>query len=348
LNCRAIAVKHFQNKPNTIPSIFERELRVRRFQFVPALILLIGIITQASAQDGKVSFAWKFEKDKSFFQEMTTRTTQSLKVSGMDVNQVQEQTFYFKWTPLKQDGDKWILEQSIEAVKMKIDIAGNPISFDSTQANAAAGTNTALSEFFKAMVGTKFTLTLNKQNKVEKVEGQAEFLKKLANANSQMEPILKKILSDEAMKQMADPTFGITPSEPKKKDETWQNKMTLNLGPIGTYENTYSFKYLGLDDKTKLDKIEVTTALTYKAPTEGGEGLPFKIKSATLKSDEKQTPGSILFNSATGRVESSESKIKLKGNLKIEIGGTETTVDLQQDQETIVKTSEKSFVAEKK
>ena len=90
---------------------------------------------------------------------------------------------------------------------MKIDIAGSPVSYDSTNEAAAGGTNTALSEFFKALKGSQFTLTIGKDCTVEKVEGREEFVKKLTSANKQLEQLLNKILGEEAMKQMADPTL---------------------------------------------------------------------------------------------------------------------------------------------
>ena len=302
------------------------------------------MVATVQAQEAK-TLAWKFEKDKSFYQEMYTKTVQSMKVMGQDVAQVQEQTFYFKWTPGKQEGDTITLKQTIEGVKMKIDIAGNPISFDSTTPTPTGGPSNALSEFFKALIGSEFTLTLNtKTNKVTKVDGRDDFIKKLGSANQQMEPLLKKILTDEALKQMADPTFGVTPDGPKKKDDTWTSTSILNLGPIGTYENKYTYKLVGTDEKTKAEKIEVTTEMTYKAPTGDDTGLPFKIKSADLKTKDKQTPGTILFDTVAGRLISSESKLKLSGTLTIELGNTSTTVELQQEQDTTVKTSDTSFI----
>ena len=72
-----------------------------------------------------------------------------------------------------KDGVKWEIKQQIEGIQMKIDIAGNPVSYDSTQENPASGANTALSEFFKGLKDAAFTLTLNtKTGKVEKVEGR--------------------------------------------------------------------------------------------------------------------------------------------------------------------------------
>ena len=307
---------------------------------LPVLVLMFSIAGLAQAQD-KTDLAWKFEKDKSFYQELTTKTTQAIKVMGQDVNQIQDQTFYFKWTPVKQDGDKWQIKQTIEGVKMRIDIAGNPISFDSTTPTATA--NTALSEFFKALIGAEFTLTLNKDMKVEKVEGRDEFLKKLSAANQQMEPLLKKILSDEALKQMADPTFGIMKKD-VKKDDKWPTEVKLDLGPIGSYLTTYNYTYKGKDTaKPELDRIDVTAAMVYTAPKDSDGSLPFKIVSADLKASDKSA-GAILFNSKLGRVESMDLNIKVNGTLNIEIGGQKTTVELNQDQTTSVKTGDKSFI----
>ena len=104
------------------------------------------------------------------------------------------------------------LEQEIVGVKMDIQIGGNPITFDSTKDSPAAN---PLSDFFKALVGSEFTLTVSPDFKVTKIEGRDEFLKKLVTANQQMEPMLKQILSDEALKQMADPAFSVVPNKPE-------------------------------------------------------------------------------------------------------------------------------------
>src|SRR5437762_3300279 len=47
----------------------------------------------------KAVIEWKFEKDKKIYQEMTTKTNQSMKVMGMEVTQTQEQTFDRKSRP---------------------------------------------------------------------------------------------------------------------------------------------------------------------------------------------------------------------------------------------------------
>ena len=105
--------------------------------------------------------------------------------------------------------------------------------------------------------------------KVIKVEGRDEFVKKLTQANQQMEGLLKQILSEDALKQMADPTFGIVPPKPSPRATPGPARPTLNLGPIGCYKGSTPTPYEGQDDKNKdLAKISSTTTLTYQPPTD--------------------------------------------------------------------------------
>jgi hypothetical protein len=290
-------------------------------------------------QGGKAELKWKFEAKKPFYQKMTTTTEQTMKVMNNDVKQTQKQTFYFSWTPVEQKGDTWTIKQKIEGVAMDIDIGGSKIQYDSTKESTATN---PLGEFFKALVGAEFTLTLDtKKMEVTKVEGREKFLADLVKANPQMKPLLDQILSEKALKEMAEPTFAVVPDKAVTKGDKWTKKSTLDMGPIGKYENTYTYTYEGKDPKdNKLDKIKVDTQLTYKEPGDvaGVGGLPFKIKSADLKSTKAS--GEVLFDESKGRVQSSKSEMELSGKLSIEIGGQTTTVDLSQTQKTDVETSD--------
>jgi hypothetical protein len=286
----------------------------------------------------KADIKWKFEKGKTFYQQLTTETTQDLKVMGQDVKQKQSQTFYFSWTPIDMKDDSWVLEQEIKGVKVDIDIGGNKIAYDSANPGS---TNTPLGEFFKALIGTKFKLTLDKDLKVTKVEGGKEFLDKLVSANQQMKPLLESILSDDALKQMADPTFRIAANKEVAPKDEWKYTSTLALGPIGKYETVYTYTYDGKEkDKEgkELAKISIKPKLTYTPPDAATpQGLPFKIKSAKLET--KEASGSALFDDKAGRVDSSNISLKLEGTLEIEINGQSTTVDLKQTQTSTMKTS---------
>jgi hypothetical protein len=318
---------------------------LQRNWYMPVvLVALLGLSAHGQDQDA-VKLEWIFEKDKPFYQEMHTKTKQTMKIMAMDnITQNQDQTFIFSWTPTQQDKDKnWIIKQKIVGVKMDIEIGGNKINYDSTSPSASTSNN-PLADFFKALEGSEFTLTLSPDMKVTKIEGRDEFVQRLAKANPQMEPLLKTILGDDALKQMADPAFASVPSKPVKKGESWEKKSTLNMGPIGTYDTTYKFTYEGKDGK--LDKIKVDTILNYKPPeaTTAGQ-LPFKIKAAKLES--KNATGTILFDSEKHRLDSSDMKLTLDGKLTIEIGGMTTEVELNQDQETKVKTMDTNPILKK-
>jgi len=328
----------------------------RRHLLALALLALVGLVFPVVGQDKdkgksketpkdqeKVTLQWKFTKDKVFYQTMRTETKQSMKVMNNDVSQTQKQTFYFAWTPVKQEGTNWVIRQKIEGVAMDIDIAGSKISYDSTKETTS---NNPLGEFFKALVGAEFTLTLDTKTwKVTKVEGREEFVKKLVAANPQMKPLLERILSEDALKEMAEPTFGVVPNNPVGAGETWTRTSTLDMGPIGRYENGYKYTYEGKEKDQA--RIKVDTTLKYSVPDEkaGVGGLPFKIKGGNLTSSNGG--GTVSFNIDKGRVDRSALKLDLKGDLSIEIGGQVTKVDLTQTQETNVETSDENPVKKK-
>jgi len=296
--------------------------------------------------DEKVTLKWKFDKDKTFYQTMTTKTVQNMKVMNNDVSQTQNQTFYFSYKVTDTKADKVTIEQKIIGVKMDIEIGGSKISYDSTKDQAA---QIPLGEFFKALTGTTFTIEVDpKTYKVNKVDGRDAFIAKLVAANPQMKTLLETILSPEALKEMAEPTFAVVPATEGEKK--WSRKANLDMGPIGKYENVYNFAYEGKEgtgDK-EIAKIKVDTTLNYNPPTDtpGAGGLPFKIKSAKLKSTNPT--GQIQFNVGKGRLEKSTVKLDLSGDISIEIGGTNTTVNLKQTQETTIDTSDDNPIEKKK
>src|SRR4029077_19432452 len=114
-----------------------------------------------------------------------------------------------------------------EGLRMEIEIGGKKISYDSTK---ESGPTNPLSDFFKALAGSEFTVTIDKNMKITKIEGRDEFLKKLVKGNQQMAPLLQTILPDEALKQMSDSTFAVVPDKPVKKGDTWNRKAALNMG----------------------------------------------------------------------------------------------------------------------
>jgi hypothetical protein len=314
-------------------------------------VMLVGAATlgvvSAYGQQAGGKVEWKaFDKLKeSFYQEMKTTTTQKMKVQGMEVTQTQEQTFWVEWTPTEKISDnKWKVDYKIIGVKMSIQIGGNIISYDSNTKESQP--QNPLTDFFKALVGSKFRLTVTNDPKegirvvdVEK-EDIDDFVKKLASTNEQLRPLLKNILGKDALKQMANPTFAAFPPKDKefKDGITWTNNdVTLDMGPIGSYKTNYTYT---VKDAGK-GHVEVKADMSYNPPKgTDAQGLPFTIKSGNLKTTT--ATGNVTVDQKNGRIEEAKMDMKLTGQLTIDIAGMETQVDLDQDQKSSLKTFDKN------
>jgi hypothetical protein len=295
---------------------------------------------------------WKgFEKGKTFWQEMTTSTEQTMKVMTMTVTQKQTQTFFVEWTTEKAEKDNYTVKQKIIGVKMDIEIGGNKISYDST--NTKEQQQNPLTDFFKALVNQEFTLHITNTEKdglkVTKVEGRDKFIENLSRANPQLKPLLEAILSDKALEQMADPVFSaLPPGGAVPKGDKWTRESKLNMGPIGKYTTNYDFTYKGT--KEGIATIDVSTKLKYEPPDAAAkekEGLPFKIVNATLATKQPGT-GEVKFDVNKGRVKSSEMTMVLTGDLDIEIAGQTTAVHLDQTQKSSLTTLDANPIGAKK
>ena len=308
---------------------------------------VLTLIAPALAQDVKpVKLEWKFEKDKTFYQTLTTDTSRTLKTTGTEVKQTNKETFVIGWTPLKQEDKNWVLKMRIEGLHVEGDFGGTKVAFDSTRDDNPPG---PLTDGYKALVGAEFTLTLSPEMKAIRVEGGQtalqDFIKKAAAANPQTEKLLNQVLTEDALKAMADATFAAVPNKEVKKGDSWERTAVLALGPIGTFETKYTYTYDGPSDKdANVEKIGVKAEMTYKAPSDKLLA-PFKVNSADLKSSEGA--GTIEFRRDKGRVEKSELKVTLKGKMNIDLGGN-SDVDVTQTQTTTVTTSDENPIPKKK
>ena len=280
------------------------------------------------------------KKDGKFYQTVETKTNQTLKVTGQEIKQDQKQIFHIEWTAQEPKSGSYVVKQKIIGVDMNIDIGGNKIAYNSA---AGDGAQNPMTDFFKALLASELTYTIDTAKlTVSEVDGSAELISKLGGSNQQLTPLLNSILSKDALKQMAEPTFGPFPTKAVKVGETWQKVAKLDLGGIGVYNTKYDYTLESDDGKEA--KIKIVPSLTYTAPQEK-KGLPFTIKTAELS--VKSASGFAIIDKEAGRIKSSEIKMTLAGNLDIEIGGTVTRVELTQDQESKVTSSDTNPVQKK-
>lgn len=284
------------------------------------------------AQDDGERLVWKaFDErtGKPFFQELRTQTKQVMKVMGMDVTQTQDQTFVIRWTPhLPDRNQNWIVTQEIVRAKMDVDVGGNKIVLDTDRPDGGGMGNPGLQDFFKAMINQKLRFTIDRRMQVKEVQGHEAIVKKLADVNPGLKPMLETMLSREAMIQMVEPTLAAFPVDLVKKGSKWERTAELKMSPIGTYVTTYTFAYEGKEGFT--DKISAATKIRYAPPREKVAGMPFTIKRGDLRGRDGK--GLFFFDRDAGRLARGEMSMTMEGELVIEIGGMETSVQLQQTQ----------------
>ncbi|HJZ58684.1 MAG TPA: hypothetical protein VKE74_27325, partial [Gemmataceae bacterium] len=93
-------------------------------------------------------------------------------------------------------------------------------------------------------------------------------------------------------------------------------------------------------------RLSVDVDLRYEPPdpNKKTDKLPFTIKKGTLRSDPEWSTGFVLYDPKAGLPVRAETRVKLAGDLTIDLGGTEVEVGLAQDQATIIEFSTKPFL----
>jgi hypothetical protein len=315
-------------------------MRTLRGCVVSILCLLVANVARANTPfDDLLGLKWCFQRDRPFYQEITTDTQQQMTVAGQNIAQNQKQTYYYSWKLLKHDAraGHWIVKHKIEGMKLEIDIGGNKIVYDSTRKEEEEDEENPLGAFVAALVGAEFTITLDARLHVAKIDGAKELSEKVGKANPQAAPLLKQILNDATLRNMVEQALPAIPVQPSAKEREWTRESVLDMGPIGRYRLKNVYSLAGRD--AKYEKIRVVPSLTYEAPRgDDAGGLPFKIKNADLKSDGGE--GIIYFDFKEGRIDRSETTTKLKGKITLDIGGQESEVELDQTQKITVKTTD--------
>lgn len=104
--------------------------------------------------------------------------------------------------------------------------------------------------------------------------------------------------------------------------------MTHSWGPLGSWSGKVIFARTEPEDT--LERFSYTFKLVHQAPKPGSDGLPFQIVRADFK--HQQAGGTIVFNSAKGRVVQADERFPVKGNLTIGLLGQESPLDLDETQ----------------
>ena len=78
-----------------------------------------------------------------------------------------------------------------------------------------------MTDFFKSLMAQKLKFIISPDMKVKEIEGRTEFITKLAETNPAIKTLLDTIMSDAALKKMAEPTWWAVPGQGHRQGDTW-------------------------------------------------------------------------------------------------------------------------------
>ena len=307
-----------------------------------AIVLLASCLNQAAAGDKRdgARFTFKaFHPDSGVhYQKVTINISQRMTVAGMNMSQSQKQTIYFRYAPKQFDkvGNFVVRLQIIGAI-MEIEIGkrNKYESFKGKPQNPAVKSLRALTTF-------DVDLTVNMQSRhVTHIKGLDAFLKRVKKANPKQYAIINGMVQENALKRMIEPTLHTFPSNGNYSlGYGWAHKSNFDLGPVGFFNSNTKYKLTSVHRKKAV--VDVKTQSRFSKPKNQAK-LPFTIRQVNF--DKNEATGQAVVDLEKGFVENLSIKRRLRGQLKIEIGGTTTMVHMDQRETLHIATSSKNPLA---
>jgi hypothetical protein len=260
--------------------------------------MFAAVLALAVAAPGdNYAIEWKLKEGDTFFNKVDVTMDQEVEFLGQKVEQkvTMKTVLRFKVKSVK-DGAT-VVEMTY--LDNKIDAAGLP------------GFNAA-----DKLKNVTFTVTLDKDRKVTKLEGYDKFLDALADGDEDQKKLMKAMMPESAVRQMPGQIFAIGPGKPVAVGDTWKRNEKIALGAIGNLETKQDFKL----DEVKGDVATFSEKADLKfAAGEGDDSLPFKITKADLKADKYS--GTHKFDVKLGRAAESKVDMTLSGTMTIAVAG---------------------------
>lgn len=273
-----------------------------RAVFVGLVVVLAGAAPTADP----VPLRWKLAKGDQFFVRSVQEMQQTIGVLGMNMEQSSTTTTVSRYKVLEAGADGMTVESTIT----KTDIVSN-VPMAAEQAGR--------------MKGATLTFKLGKDMKVTEVVGYDKFLEQIAGGNEDQAKVMRAAASEDALKVAVEDLFNPGPGNPVKPGDKWTRDTKMSLGPLGNFAINARYTLDSLDGPAAKVSYEADAAFT---AAKGGGDLPFSISKGELKADTYT--GSLVFDTAAGRLKESAQNVKLGGALTVAAAGNEIEMTFSQ------------------
>jgi hypothetical protein len=209
----------------------------------------------------------------------------------------------------------------------------------------------ASTKLLQDLQGATFKITLSAKMRLVKFEGYEALMKKMAGNEDggKKEDAGKQaraLITRESLSRPTEALFAFLPDKAVAKGDEWTAESIRPLGVLGMLRMTNSYAYKADEEDQgedkKIVKLEVANSKSTFLPSEGGDGLAFRVIKGNFKVDPKKSHGTIYFSAAKGRTVKAKHMIHLTGTLTVDAMGNMISIDIDHDETITSKWSSKN------
>ena len=304
----------------------------RTTTLMTAAAMLLACVTFSRGQDtGKVQFRLQLQEGQSFRSETVTRQVITQSVGGQDikVDTAVGTTYKYDVQGIAPDGTA-TLKVTIDGMSMTLDMQNVKVEYDSANppeeiplpARGAA-----------ALVGKSFTMEMNAQGEVTRVEGIETMLEAALGQGVVPPPVKEQVGKQFGSDSMVATMQGMLapyPDEPVGVGDSWSRTISVTAGFPMQIDSTYTLKERAGGMATL--SVESTIKTDPNA-----EPIATGIGKATVEISGKRT-GEMVVHETAGWTMSSKLAMDFKGNMTI-AGASGMSIPLTVTGEMTVKTT---------
>lgn len=278
----------------------------------------------SAAERGPVEMQTKWQAGKKYVMHsediQTTETKQPNQPKP--VKQLQKKTQDYNISLVRElDNGGWLLQLEFEGLATEVSEGSRKVfSADSTQDPAQDAKNPVGARLRK-MVGARLQYFVNANDKVEKMEGYAELVSRVAGENPWEQTAFRDLFSENALEKLGSFAEDTTPRRVVKLGDSWAIKLEVpsNVGILDV-DVRCTFKNWEQHANRKCMHIKCTGNFSLQAGPDA-PNLPVKIEKGRFTGD-------IWFDPELGMMV--ESALDEDMNLKITRPGQTVTVPLNE------------------
>jgi hypothetical protein len=284
---------------------------VKRLSSPVHLLLLLACVAAASpAAAQSVTLRYRWTKGESLTYRLTSQTDTTVTgmpgAGPMTLAQTMTQVLKFTAEDVTSDGVA-TLRQTFQSIKMQISGPAGKVTYDT----AAPNTNPnpmieAMRRVLGAMAGESIVVVMAPDGAVQKIDGAAKILEKIA-ANLPQDPGadaitngMKAILTDDALKATLAQSFSTLPAEPVKVGDTWRGQMSLGTEIMGRIVGSSTYTLKAIEGTADAPLARIAAALVLKQES---IPAPAGLQNLVMRLGDSKGDGEIVFEVAKGRIQ---------------------------------------------